>query len=349
MLFYLNNCILSNLDEKKLLALETLAIWKYKGLIKLTGDLECLESLSVLEGLGNTAKQVYNICVAKWSIACGYIQYLDRYIHLTDKANLHHNSAEILYPLTEVNNIEQGLVYFIPEDVGDIDFYRKIAEYYAQENFSNTEDLIKFSKVQGGGDRTRYIFQDYANNPNVLTLCILDSDKYCPNSPISDKAQQAQIINLRTSAKSALIVLPVHEKENLIPLKALEKAFIGHSKHSQLIRVFSNDEYQSIQAYVDMKKGVKSCQVMKYSNRLDYEKLSEHLQLPKPANCIDPDQRNCNCPKIVPPFSKRLMDESIKNIDFDMIKLEHMNFQRTWNDLGRAIYSWLCADEPIRV
>lgn len=349
MLFYLNNCILSNLDNHNLLALETLAIWKYKGLIKLTGDLECLESLSVLQGLGNTAKQVYNICVEKWSIECGYIQYLDRYIHLTDSANSHRNSAEILYPLTEVNNIEQGLVHFISEDFNDIDFYRKIAEYYAQKHFSNTEDLIKFSKVQGGGARTWHVFKDYADNPKHLTLCILDSDRSCPDSPISDKAHQAQIINMKTSKKSALIVLPVHEKENLIPLKALEQAFMGHAKHVQLIREFSNDEYQTIQAYADMKKGVKSCQAMKLTNKLDYENLSEHLQLPKPSNCNEPKERKCGCPNIIPPFPKGLIDQSIANIDYDNIKLEHINFQQTWNDLGRVIYSWLCADEPIRV
>lgn len=139
---------------------------------------------------------------------------------------------------------------FLCEHLIDIRFYMRIAYSY----YPNSP--MKVFERCGGGGSTADVFKNIKRK-NIVCLVILDSDsKYpgCPRPPKGSTAYRCVSSYSKPLANIEIVVLPVHEIENLVPLSfMLQKTDADGLKF--LVRL-KRHNMQDRLVFYDIKQGI---------------------------------------------------------------------------------------------
>ena len=111
----------------------------------------------------------------------------------------------------------------LAENEDDISFYKMLGQFYVRESKIG-KIKIDFEPRNGGGSTTYGVLQRIIEEKNRMCLCIVDSDKKYGNAEPRETMQKVkEIANRNMQDYFEVILLDVHEIENLIPINVLEQ------------------------------------------------------------------------------------------------------------------------------
>ena len=163
--------------------------------------------------------------------------------------------------------------FLLCENLDDAKFYDFIGIAY-KCHVGMRDLLTRFEKLNGGGSTTASVYKKQAESPKDdqrLVLCILDSDKFAPNSSRGSTANDVKTFHendfarLESLASMKYHILESRELENIIPFTYIQKAFDSDVNKLQVIESLQKFHYDSLegqdtnleQAYLflDIKEG----------------------------------------------------------------------------------------------
>lgn len=351
MLFYIDKTIgeafsAGTIKPKELALFEDLAAALRKGQCIVCGD---IKSLLALSKLPNVAGAVFQKLVTKYveqkaiiekvsTVFCismtsgeGLPPFLAGKAAIIKVCNITDNNWEI----TSLGNL-------LCENLTDCKFYYLFGENYRHvQNIS--EYRIQLNYHNGGGDTTSSVFRNLLLREHKATLCIVDSDhKYGNGCPLGDTAASVQALVSSISIPCppwSVIIIPIHEAENLIPLDIIAQVYPREdfSARRELINSLSQIDNANPVFFYDFKNGMHSFDV---SN--DFGKYWTQVSQ---KDGVDLSPFDGNFPSI----TKRKCLEKATNVINESIveKGEQLSFpsylQSTAEMIGKAIFTWGCA------
>ena len=141
------------------------------------------------------------------------------------------------------------------ENISDCDFFELL---YLR--LCSTKLNIFLDKQTFGGGSAKGVVGSLLNNKEKVFFCIADSDKKYKTAPLgSTAASLLELYKTHNHCFSALYILGVHEKENLIPCSLLSTMDCFDEEQKKFTHIVStlNDETKE---YIDLKDGIsKKC------------------------------------------------------------------------------------------
>lgn len=192
-----------------------------------------------------------------------------------------------------------------------------------------------------------------AKEDGVFTLCMVDSDikygpsKRFPNAP--EKGGTAKSViktyeQLQDIPIVFLFCIPAHEIENLIPISVLEYLGTKQKKDwSKLISVLKkllNSELQSSILLYDIKKGEtidKVCPQSEY-----WREIGERI-----GETLFPGVGKRSESKVLKDSFDVMSGETETELHFFRIGLDYY-LKEKWDEIGEVVFSWGCANDPMR-
>lgn len=335
-------------NDDELLLFSDLASSHKKGDCVLTGDLETIETL--MEVLGGFNGSIYR----KIRNHHTEIRTLAEKIELV--LVLSYNEI----PVVPNFIIEKAIVIKIPdainyrlseqctllaENLNDCKFYRLLAEkYMCTQNIKGAQ--ISFRYEPGGGNTINKVFEKCVTQDKNLILCIVDSDirywktKNYPQEPAKGDTAKLLIRTYDNIAKSLspvlyeLYCLPVHEVENLIPLSVLE--------------IVCNKSYPCMNEGIKFLQKLINCDcgqaVLFYDFKFGKEKFLDAPCL-EYWNEISAEISDDSFPKL----GEKILEKTIVVLQDECLSLTLDTYLvQIWLTIGRKVFSWGCANKPIR-
>lgn len=352
-------------DEDAIATLEQLALNRRKQRNYIFAKKNVLEKLMVQKSLSKPVQSVFHSLFNRGSEDKSYLEAVNKYINIVYQKTNEHNDMEISVELKSVSYMDIcDATVLITENQEDALFYELVARYYTIcRGFKNIE--IYFEKKPGGGDTTAKVLEDTVTTGNRLCLCIVDSDKKFPkDSGGTTKGHIEEFTKYKTQDIWKVIILDVHEVENLIPIEWIEKcekeigipsatiSFLQYLKSK-----IAQEKNDAPIYYFDIKNGIKKDKfvcadsqdknILKKFNKSkcfrDY--WSVHLE----DYGIDLNKlEEINGEYIIEGVNKKILKkvlEKYKNIDIDMVDEE--NRKDKWLSLGKDVFSWGCVGGKI--
>ncbi len=245
----------------------------------------------------------------------------------------------------------------IVEDLTDFKFYHYIGLYFASKNRINCH--LSFDMAPGGGQNSAGLFDGLIKQENRLLLGIFDGDQKYPSDTIGGTLKAVlEKIDSKDRKFFECISLAeqgVHEAENLIPLKLIEKIYDSREINAQNTIKFLNrlyEERSNLYFYFDMKEGIyrvdktytdeyNAC----WKDCVESFKVSETLKSLHISKVII---SRCDLLKKVIEY---LPDMSLGNCD-DLIFIFENSVKNTfidskWTEIGKEIFTWGCVGRRI--
>lgn len=254
----------SSLSEEEIHVLDLIAESHQSGNHLIGGDVASLEFLSAWEKLTPRSRSIYKKLKLRW-VQLGSLYNLARISVVIG----HYDSIEfsskgerriIKFPFSLVN-----MNFLIPttlmlEDTNDEDMYKLILNWYlvVGNSIGDISGIYNYRLQSGNGIRTAANFKHFIENNLNLILCVLDTDRKYPGDILGATAEKASA--LEPSPLGKLLVLDVHERENLIPYSIYEKIHEEHGAADGQLRqsfVFLAHIHENFEAfrYLDIKSG----------------------------------------------------------------------------------------------
>ena len=245
----------------------------------------------------------------------------------------------------------------IVEDLTDFKFYHYIGLYFASKNRINCH--LSFDMAPGGGQNSAGLFDGLIKQENRLLLGIFDGDQKYPSDTIGGTLK-AVLEKIDSKDRkffecNSLAEQGVHEAENLIPLKLIEKIYDSREINAQNTIKFLNrlyEERSNLYFYFDMKEGIyrvdktytdeyNAC----WKDCVESFKVSETLKSLHISKVII---SRCDLLKKVIEY---LPDMSLGNCD-DLIFIFENSVKNTfidskWTEIGKEIFTWGCVGRRI--
>lgn len=240
----------------------------------------------------------------------------------------------------------------IAENLDDCSFYELVAERYVYESGIRGVGVAVRHEL-GGGDTINTVFRKCVETDKVLALCLVDSDiRYCgtkqyPEFPAKGETAKKleKTYNMLKDAVGdstcELYCLPVHEVENLIPLSVLKSVAETSVPEmscgvSYLEKLVSAHLEEAILCY-DFKNGC--AKVKNDPASIYWLEVAETVgDVSFPALCAKILEKAIEVLKGNTSDSKNL----ISNVHIDHYLLD------LWKTIGLKVFSWGCANRPIR-
>ncbi|MDN5063727.1 hypothetical protein [Aliarcobacter butzleri] len=249
-------------------------------------------------------------------------------------------------------------ITLLTEDKMDAKFYKIILNFYNKVIVKNDFN-ISFEDYPGGGDRTKYCFEDFKNK-NTLCLCLLDNDKKHPKGPKGQTISKFSDDDFSLSKTVLSYDIGVHELENLIPCyiinKVLESAKKGEYTSHQIetfdiLKAIFNKNIEA-KKYFDYKLGITSKNVFKWDD------LYGEFWFPIISGFVKNDcliSKKCTCQsecKVLHGFSANLLEKSIIILSSESMgnlkKNIPQNVLDIWINIGKILLEWSCSLEKVR-
>lgn len=253
------------------------------------------------------------------------------------------NQTNLLYP-----------PIFLAENLTDCSLY---AEKIANNAGGLVDESLSIMKLSdrfepGGGNSIHASLSRHNKKFNDFCLCIVDSDRRCPDEGFGDTAKFAIEANdLHGSPFSELVVIDTYSAENLLPLPILKSEFsLGKSekeieKFNLIEKIRKNESWK----HIPLKKGVKGKDFKSGDEAWKgfWRQTLERLEVD--TNCCI--EEKCNC-VIVPSFSDKTLSVSVgdKYADWETFvnKEENIYVIEEYKKISEIVRAWLCVGSPIR-
>lgn len=340
------------LNEKERVLFAELAISHQRGNCLLCGDIESIEwlinsiegiSKSIYSNIRNRFPQLKSIVemvetvlvlsYEKEPVIPDFISGKDRTIYLKDAVE---------YKLGQQCSL-------VAENLSDCFFYRLMGKRYIHDCGAKGVSM-SFRDEHGGGNTIDTVFEKCVQIDKVLTLCVVDSDlkygsteKY-PQAPTIG-ATAEKLVTKHNSLKESepydtyeLYCLPIHEIENLIPTSAIEEivrtGVSGVNAGLKYLKKLQNLELHDAILYYDFKNG---CSNMRDDAAKTYWKSISKI--------VNDDTMPALHNKIL----KKALDVIGNEPNFSAEKVQlDAYLVPLWKEIGLKVFTWGCANQPIR-
>lgn len=301
-----------------------------------------------------------------------------------------HDGAEEKVNYVRVISVEQATNYrlneqsiFLCESTNDCAFYKLLAHRYMHSIRDKIRGVsLSLKDENGGGQMTFQQLEKCVKTEHHLTVCITDSDKKYgisdkfPNKPGFGQTASS-LMDVSDSLKNDgandlfdLLVLDVHEVENLLPLSILDdvqkydvpdsKKGIAYLRLLQEKRMELNkkateqndknrEKYPEVMLCYDMKKGVNVHKLMQ-----DLEDPDKRKKVSKSLLAYWQEVIEVVGDDSIPGIAEKVLTHAMKHMD----KLTPSGYKKVsdysldeylvdhWETIGKKVFSWGIANAP---
>lgn len=363
MLFYIDRTVGERMAEGALTAQERdffrdLSIFCQRGECVLCGELESLRALR--DDGGIESRSAYYAACGQHAEQRSYMEAVETVFVLTCSDGRRRDILPpflwlkyFFIPLSKAVSWTRlgGECVLLGENLRDSRFYTLIGKNYCRRKGIRGLS-IRFRRDHGGGSTTAEVLEELVGTERAPTLCIVDSDrKYgptaaCPDGPAPGETYESVVKQRRRQRDLEpcfpfdVVLLSVHEAENLIPLSVLDGMSAAHPDLRPLAmalrRLLRIDNGEPI-LYYDLKCG----QPDSAGPRWEYwDGIRRRLNLAEGPGTLPVSYPSAGVDKLL----KRAADY-IENADADVEPEEYL--LPLWDRLGAKLLSWGCARPPL--
>lgn len=267
---------------------------------------------------------------------------------------------EVYIPVDYIIDYEIfGATFLLGENDTEIRFYMFLCEYYKKKEGINLP--TRHIPDLGGGNTIGGVLKSHCETKKCFCLTLVDSDKKHPNASHGDTLKIAikKYKKFEFPFNCGIIYSDeIREIENLIPisiLKEISSENVDWKRGYDIIE--RNKELNHNINYFDLKNGIsknKYCKILDQNYKTYVNQFIQNCQLmtlDEFAVFCDVIDIN-NDVTLLQGLGNSVLERAIVYInemkpDFG----EHcdLNLEDIWSTIGKHIFSWTCASEPIRL
>lgn len=247
-----------------------------------------------------------------------------------DRPNVNNHELDITF-FNKTESVQPSS--FLCEHIIDIHFYMRQARIY----YPNSPMAV--IERSGGGGATVDVFKSIKHK-NVLCLTILDSDcKYpgCPRPPKGTTAYRC-VQNYRNRlANIELLILPVHEIENLVPISFMHQR--TNAEGEKFLKRLERHNCLNLMVFYDVKLGIAKDEALKSNEMMNFARDIYNMVYPK-RQSFDvyfnhKNEQDFLHPALGADMLKEYMEDRLKNYQSDM-------FDTYRKDIADIVYTFMC-------
>ncbi|MGE4291579.1 MAG: hypothetical protein AB7E32_05145 [Desulfovibrio sp.] len=358
MLFYICNDLSDALqanDNNVITFLRSAAEAWRRGLHIITGMPKTLLEISKSNNLDNRTRQLFKQITRLTIREYSNYNTIHRFIFVQNSQTVEHR--HICLSPQEADVFILSKTHLLLENLSDEPLYRTIAELYCHNQ--RLQCKINYHPENGNGGQIVDTYKMFDNT--IPCLCIVDSDKTSPYSKPNSKSTAYKITSVESPSRLAkVIVIPVHEVENLLPVDIVidyrSKNGGISDEHKIILRILQTCKRHH--RFADLKTGmaidsiVRKCDRnsskhfwLRFAFRTKIQILNQELE------CGDKDcvscEKSADCKYSFIPKSNVALNRL--NISLQSF-LEHSNNSKhlrvLWEMIGREITAWSCSSNP---
>lgn len=342
-------------DENESRLFVELAVAHQRGNCLLSGDLNSLEILT--NNLGGFPSDIYCKIQEHFPEMRSIINEVEflfviSYLDIPTLPDFIVEKSKILKVTDAINFKINDKCTFLCENLNDNKFYRLMAEkYFCSREIRGIE--LAFHDEMGGGNTINTVFKKCVLEDQAFTFCIVDNDikygktKLFPNEPaVGDTSNLLsktfnKLQNINKLPTYELFCLPIHEIENLIPIHVI--AQISESKVPEMkigvnfLKKLLDSGLGQVILFYDFKNGIKKLK--------DGPHKTYWTEIANKMGDNTFPQINSKLLNFTFDYFDDLLKKDQKFII--SIKLEE-HLIDLWNEIGLKVFSWGCANKPIR-
>lgn len=347
--------------------LEQLALDRRKCRNIVVAKREVLFELANTENLSDISRSVYKVLGNRMSERKLLLNNTKKYCRIvamkTEKNFIVEENHEIILLNIETGSLKDFTAYplMLAENEEDIEFYKFVGQYFVKKNRLGNLN-INFEGENGGGSTISNVLNHIISEKNRMCLCIVDSDRKYGNASHGDTMQR--IIDVTQNVFQdyfEVLLLEMHEIENLIPVSILKKVVDEKNLEEQGLLFYKylmerDNTLNSPIFYFDLKKGIlKSSFILEEGaddeKQKKYRKKELYRQywrkyIEEYGVKIDEHSNKVLvsgiCEKVLRYSMEFLHDKS------NLIEIEEP-VQQVWEKIGEKVYCWGCVGGRIVV
>lgn len=265
--------------------------------------------------------------------------------------------VKIPYKLINPSNNIWMESYLLGEFADDCKFYEKLAENDIDRR-GLTSYRVRFKHENGGGGSTHTMYGVFQSERRPC-ICITDSDKKYPSDSVQGTASQVLHVNDVKEPLSNIMIVNVHEIENLAPRNLIDLGLSSQANYTSFSDALA--EIQSIQrafpneSFIDLKNGLNRFQMRSY--RTSDPSLFNYFNrvLKRSGLVVRRDtylclsrttcttSKNCSCLLLHPIKSLKII-KGIANHPTCFVGYGVPPFgAKHWEAIGSKLFTWGCA------
>jgi hypothetical protein len=267
---------------------------------------------------------------------------------------------EVYIPIDYITDNEIfGSAFLLGENDTEIRFYMFLCEYYKKKE--NVKLPTRHTPDLGGGNTISGVIKSHCELKKCFCLTLVDSDKKYPNATYGDTLKNAikKYENFEFPFNCGILYSDeIREIENLIPISILKKISSDNVDWNRGFDIIEkNNELNHNVNYFDLKKGMsknKYCKILD-PKHIDYvnqfvknSNLMTNAEFASICNVVDEE----NDEILLHGLGDKVLERAIAYINEmkpDFSEHLDLNLEKIWFTIGKHIFSWTCASEPIRL
>lgn len=229
-------------------------------------------------------------------------------------------------------------VKIIGENANDVEFYAIVTQIIKHVDKKH----IAYSLVHGGGYTTAGRLEQCQNN-NELSLCIVDSDIKFPGARKGATCGQIETVYDSKNKFVLLIVIKVHEIENLIPPKFIVDRAKKESK--RIAQRFLENGNEKYLRWYDLKNGISIVDIEDPLYKAFAITLYNHFYDSKPE-AFDRHVSQCKQKKekVFPELTNNLVKKYL-GLPIEKQNVYPILFKDEWREIADNFYDFACSRE----
>ncbi len=357
-------------------AIVYLAIAAAEGNHRITGRRKVLQQLAETPGMTDRQKAAFIRAAGKVTeegMLPRRLNVLGRVIASTDtrpSAIINGSQRVITFPLRWFDlTAKIQPVILLAENLSDVKVYQTIGE--AGSVLASLGYVFhSISPRHGGGSTIGQVLRGIAQS-DLICLCLVDSDKACPQSIEGDTARSvAQFRNVQTYPLIEVLLTLGRDLENALPDSFYKITYSAGSQHesmAQTLLELSLQGERDIRRHLDVKKGLVLRDVFGFtagSPEVGFWQTGLTILLgirginitSFPCNnkgvCTKTKRTECECQIVSGNAANILEDFTAANQGTDRFTLGQRldaSVRDEWIALGSIIASWCCGDSRLRI
>lgn len=141
----------------------------------------------------------------------------------------------------------------LAEDLHDTDVLSAAGEDFLEAS-SLRAFQIRTSKRQGGGTNTHRVLRHIAIEEQEICVCVADSDKVCPASPVGDVAQQC--LDVEGNGLFMVTTTEGRALENALPTRLVDQVHPARTPRPSEQFAGFDARHAGVQKFISLKKGM---------------------------------------------------------------------------------------------
>lgn len=354
-------------------ALNLILLGCTEGSHRLSGSRSCLNKLARISGLSARGKRCIEMALARFSEEARLPHKLSTVGQIKDTpglfptVNFSGQQRIITFPLRWFDRTSRiQPVTLLGENLSDARVLGLIGQ--AGTVLTGLGYLPLSANYDGGGGSTTGLTLAHLADQGTLCVCVVDSDKKSPGSPIGSTATAvAKFKDHGVFPTLSVTETYGRDLENLLPDSFYSAKYGGHVLYgpfAKLLSELSATGETTIRAYVDVEKGIKlhdcrselaGAQDPKFWKEKETTLLSMTGATPLCSSadvCPNHSRRDCVCQMSLGITANVLDDFFEHAAEFSRFKLASEldpSVEPEWRRLGANIASWCCGDARVRV